>query len=40
MMLAPRSDIAIEEAERLIYLEGELLDHWRLDDWLKLYTDE
>ena len=40
MMLAPRSDIAIEEAERLIYLEGELLDDWRLDDWLKLYTGD
>jgi 3-phenylpropionate/cinnamic acid dioxygenase small subunit len=39
-MLAPRSDISIEEAERLIYLEGELLDDWRLDDWLKLYTDD
>ena len=35
-MLAPRSDISIEEAERLIYLEAELLDDWRLDDWLKL----
>ncbi|MET0867780.1 MAG: aromatic-ring-hydroxylating dioxygenase subunit beta [Pseudorhodoplanes sp.] len=37
-MLAPRADISIEEAERLIYLEAELLDEWRLDDWLKLYT--
>ena len=40
MMLAPRSDVTIEEAERLIYLEAELLDDWRLDDWLKLYTDD
>ena len=39
-MLAPRSDISIEEAQRLIYLEAELLDEWRLDDWLKLYTDD
>ena len=39
-MLAPRADISIEEAERLIYLEAELLDEWRLDDWLKLYTDD
>ena len=39
-MLAPRSDVTIDEAERLIYLEGELLDDWRLDDWLKLYTDD
>jgi len=39
-MLAPRSDVTIEEAERLIYLEGELLDDWRLDDWLKLYSDD
>ncbi len=40
MMLAPRSDVTIEEAERLIYLEAELLDDWRLDDWLKLYTGD
>ena len=39
-MLAPRADVSIEEAERLIYLEAELLDEWRLDDWLKLYTDD
>src|SRR5688572_22614596 len=39
-MLAPRTDVTIEEAERLIYLEGELLDDWRLDDWLKLYTGD
>lgn len=40
-MLAPRpADITIAEAERLIYLEGELLDDWRLDDWLKLYTGD
>ena len=38
-MLAPRADISIEEAERLIYLEAELLDEWRLDDWL-IYTDD
>jgi len=24
-----RVDVTIEEAERLIYLEGELLDDWR-----------
>jgi p-cumate 2,3-dioxygenase beta subunit len=39
-MLAPRSDVTIDEAERLIYLEAELLDDWRLDDWLKLYTGD
>ena len=39
-MLAPRSDVTIDEAERLIYLEAELLDEWRLDDWLKLYTGD
>lgn len=40
-MLAPRhADITIAEAERLIYLEGDLLDDWRLDDWLKLYTED
>ncbi len=39
-MLAPRSDVTIDEAERLIFLEAELLDEWRLDDWLKLYTGD
>ena len=40
MLAPPRSDVTFEEAQRLIYLEGELLDDWRLDDWLKLYTDD
>ena len=40
-MLAPRpTDVTIAEAERLIYLEGEFLDDWRLDDWLQLYTGD
>jgi p-cumate 2,3-dioxygenase beta subunit len=26
--------------EDLLYLEADLLDQWRLDEWLELYTDE
>ncbi len=40
MMLARAPTWTIEEAQRLIYLEAELLDDWQLDDWLKLYTDD
>jgi p-cumate 2,3-dioxygenase beta subunit len=39
-MLAPPSKVTLDEAESLIFLEAELLDAWRLDDWLKLYTDD
>ena len=39
-MLASLTKVAIEEAQALIALESELLDEWRLDDWLKLYTDD
>src|SRR5262249_30889384 len=28
------------EAEDLLYHEAELLDAWKLDDWLKLLTDD
>jgi p-cumate 2,3-dioxygenase beta subunit len=35
---------AIENVERpqvedLLFLEAQLLDEWRLDDWLELYTE-
>jgi p-cumate 2,3-dioxygenase beta subunit len=39
-MLASPTKVAIDEAQELIALETELLDAWRLDDWLKLYTDD
>ena len=39
-MLASLTKVAIEEAQALVALEAELLDAWRLDDWLKLYTDD
>lgn len=39
-MLAPSASVTIAEAEQLIFLEAELLDDWRLDDWLRLYTDD
>jgi p-cumate 2,3-dioxygenase subunit beta len=39
-MLTTLSDITLGEAERLIFLEAELLDQWRLDEWLLLYADE
>lgn len=28
------------EVEDLFFLEAELLDNWRLDDWMKLLTDD
>jgi p-cumate 2,3-dioxygenase beta subunit len=28
------------EVEDLLFLEAELLDAWRLNDWLKLYTED
>ncbi len=33
-------DIAVSEVERLFYDEAALLDAWKLDDWLKLLTDD
>lgn len=29
-----------EEVTELLYEEAELLDEWRLDEWLQLYTDD
>ena len=37
-MLAPQTAVSLAEAQDLIFLEAELLDAWRLDDWIKLYT--
>jgi p-cumate 2,3-dioxygenase beta subunit len=39
-MLATPEKVTIDEAHQLVALETELLDAWRLDDWLKLYTDD
>ena len=39
-MLAPQTAVSLAEAQDLIFLEAELLDAWRLDDWIKLYTDD
>src|SRR5258708_8231228 len=29
-----------QEVEDFLYTEGDLLDHWKLDEWLTLYTDD
>jgi p-cumate 2,3-dioxygenase beta subunit len=34
------SDIRRPEVEDLLYREARLLDEWRLDEWLQLYTDD
>lgn len=34
------STITRAEAEDLLFLEADLLDQWRLDEWLALYTDD
>ncbi len=41
--LTPQTDrvlVSRSDVENLIYLEAELLDAWRLDEWLDLYTDD
>ena len=38
--LDPASTVTRAEVEDLLYHEAELLDGWRLDDWLKLLTDD
>ncbi len=30
--------ISRQEVEDFLYTEGDLLDHWKLDEWLTLYT--
>src|SRR6476646_1890456 len=37
--LDPASTITRAEVEDFLYLEADLLDNWRLDDWLTLLTD-
>jgi p-cumate 2,3-dioxygenase subunit beta len=32
--------VTSREVEQLLYREAELLDAWKLDDWLKLMTDD
>ncbi len=32
--------VTVTQVEQLLYHEAELLDAWKLDDWLKLLTDE
>src|SRR5258708_37375191 len=27
-----------QEVEEFLYTEGDLLDHWKLDEWITLYT--
>jgi len=34
------STVSRAEVEDLFYLEADLLDSWRLDDWLELLTDD
>jgi p-cumate 2,3-dioxygenase beta subunit len=36
----PATAITRAEVEDLFYFEAELLDAWKLDDWLKLLTDD
>ena len=38
--LDPTSTVTRAEVEDLLYHEAELLDAWRLDDWLGLLTDD
>ncbi len=40
MLTTTMADILVQEAFDLIALESELLDDWRLDDWLRLYARE
>jgi p-cumate 2,3-dioxygenase beta subunit len=38
--LDPASTVTRAEVEDLLYHEADLLDRWRLDDWLTLLTDD
>jgi p-cumate 2,3-dioxygenase beta subunit len=38
--LDPASTVTRAEVEDFLYYEAELLDAWRLDDWLGLLTDD
>lgn len=39
-MNAPTPTITRAEAEDLLFQEADLLDQWKLDDWLALFTDD
>lgn len=39
-MEAPGRTVTIGEIEQFLYREAELLDAWRLDDWLALLTED
>lgn len=39
-MNAPTPAITRAEAEDLLFQEADLLDQWKLDDWLTLFTDD
>lgn len=38
--LDPAATVMRAEVEDFLYLEADLLDNWRLDDWLALLTDD
>ena len=38
--LDPAATVTRAEVEDFLYHEADLLDHWRLDDWLGLLTDD
>lgn len=42
MTSQPRSAVTVglDDVTELLYQEAELLDEWRLDEWLGLYTDD
>jgi p-cumate 2,3-dioxygenase beta subunit len=37
---APRAGVSREEVEDFLYAEAALLDAWRLDEWLALFTED
>ncbi len=39
-MSAPAAAVTRAEVEELLFREAELLDSWRLDEWLSLLTDD
>ncbi len=41
MTVSPElTDVGRDEVTDLLYEEADLLDEWRLDEWLQLYTDD
>ncbi len=39
-MSSGKAGAARAEVEDLLFLEADLLDNWRLDDWMKLLADD